>query len=134
MEMEFVKQFEEHKSEVRDWISNMKEHHSLRYSDLVENLFRICFEEWNEINMVEIDHGHYQGTKLWFIPRDTYQPSYDDYVWTMNYYGSCCGCDTLQSIQGISWDDEKPSEEQINDYMMLMLHLVQNIKFLSEDE
>jgi hypothetical protein len=54
-----------------------------------------------------------------------------DYVMTDTYYGSCSGCDTLQAIS--SYDDDLPNDEQVRDYMMLALHLVQKIKRLSSN-
>jgi hypothetical protein len=62
------------------------------------------------------------------IPINTYQPSVEDYVYTNTYYGSCCGCDTLQRIS--TYDEEEPNEKQIKDYMELALHLLQKCKML----
>ena len=78
-----------------------------------------------------IDDGNYQGTQIFIIPTNTYQPSVEDYVYTNTYYGSCSGCDTLQGIS--SYDGDEPSEEQIKDYMELALHLLQKCKMLKEE-
>lgn len=52
----------------------------------------------------QIDDGDYQGTLLFVIPENTYQPST---YWAVKvYYGSCSGCDTLQAIH--SYNDEPP--------------------------
>ena len=40
-------------------------------------------------------------------------------------YGSCSGCDTLQSIQSFSGD--KPTDSQLKDYMTLCKDLVCNM-------
>lgn len=72
-----------------------------------------------------IDNGDYQGTQLFIIPRDTYQPGAGDYIMTCCYYGSCSVCDTLLSIQ--NWEGGPRSEEQVNDFMTLCRHLVCNI-------
>jgi hypothetical protein len=40
-------------------------------------------------------------------------------------YGSCSGCDTLQSIQ--DWSNELPTEQQVKDFMALCRHLVCNM-------
>jgi hypothetical protein len=53
--------------------------------------------------MTVIDDGDYQGTQIFIIPTDTYQPSVKDYVMTDTYYGSCSGCDTLQAISGYDY-------------------------------
>jgi len=131
MEKEFVKLWEENKESVKEWISNVEDQSELDYGDFVENLFKICFDEWDSSEITELDHGDYQGTKVWLIHRKTYQPCETDYVWTTDYYGSCSGCDTLQAIS--DYDNGKPNEEQVKDYMGLMLNLVQKIKYLSKD-
>jgi hypothetical protein len=55
-----------------------------------------------------------------------------DYVMTHNFYGSCSGCDTLQSIN--SYSEDLPNQSQLDGYMTLCLHLVQRMKRLSGDE
>lgn len=82
---------------------------------------------FNIERLTVIDDGDYQGTQIFIMPLDTYQPSVENYVYTNNYYGSCSGCDTLMAIQ--SWDTEKlPSKEQVKDYITLALHLLQKCK------
>lgn len=93
------------------------------------------WSDWDTDKIVEIDHGDYQGTLLYVIPLDSYQPSEDQYLMTSVGYGSCSGCDTLQSIQysSISYDDDNESETlrlnetQIADYMTLSLHIIQKM-------
>ena len=79
-----------------------------------------------------IDDGDYQGTQIFVIHLDKYQPDESDYVVTNTYYGSCSGCDTLQAISEYDYD-EKPDENQIKDYMELALHLLQKCKWLGEE-
>jgi len=76
----------------------------------------------------EIDDGDYQGTLLYIIPEDSYQPS--TYYAASVGYGSCSGCDTLQSISENSYNNEKPSKQDIEDYMRLALHIVQGLKII----
>ncbi len=78
--------------------------------------------------ITEIDHGHYQGTLVYIVAEDGYQPS--TYWATTVNYGSCSGCDTLQAIQGYSSDPMTP--EQANDYWTLMLHVVQRMHRIGE--
>lgn len=73
-----------------------------------------------------IDDGNYQGTLLFIIPKDMYQPSADEYVITTVSYGSCSGCDTLLNISG--YEEGIPNEQQLKDYMTLCLHLLQRMK------
>lgn len=76
-------------------------------------------ENWDSKNITVIDNGDYQGTELYLIPRNTYQPAEYDYLMTYVGYGSCSGCDTLQSIQC--------DEDNIDDYMTLCRDLVFNM-------
>ena len=46
-----------------------------------------------------IDNGDYQGTIMFLIPFDTYQPCEWEYLMTYIGYGSCSGCDALQAAQ-----------------------------------
>lgn len=108
------------------------------YYYLVEKIVELIFnnededgyddKKYSKNGIVEIDNGDYQGTFLYVIPEDTYQPTVSEYLMTHVSYGSCSGCDTLQSIQ--CWDLEDASEEDkdkmVEDYMKLCLHIVQN--------
>lgn len=74
--------------------------------------------------ITKIDHGDYQGTLVYVIGEGGYQP---DQYWTVKMdYGSCSVCDTLQAIRGNSFGS--PTKEQVDDYMTLALHIVQQIK------
>lgn len=73
-------------------------------------------------NMVVIDNGHYQGTMIYVIPSNCYQPSVGNHYYTHNYYGSCSGCDLLQHILMSTGDN---IEEGVDDLMGLCLNLVQ---------
>ena len=79
-----------------------------------------------------INDGNYQGTLIFIIPRNTYQPNIEDYLITYIYYGSCSGCDTFLDIKG--YTDDPNTEDQIKDYMTLALHLIQRMKILGEYE
>lgn len=72
----------------------------------------------------EFDNGDYQGTLVFVIGAKGYQP--DRYWYVKVGYGSCSGCDTLQAISHYS--DDPPTEEQLNDYMTLALHIVQELR------
>lgn len=76
---------------------------------------------WNAEKIVEIDHGDYQGTLLYVIPLDTYQPSDYEYLMTSVGYGSCSGCDTLQHLQCFD------RAEVIDQYMALCKDIVTNM-------
>lgn len=99
---------------------------SCEYEYLVKLVTRyILGKEWDAENIIVVDNGDYQGTLLFLIPRDTYQPSEDEYLMTYVGYGSCSGCDTLQAIQECG--ENIPTPEQLKDFMSLCKDLVTNM-------
>lgn len=76
-----------------------------------------------------IDDGDYQGTLVFVIGAKGYQPS--TYWYVKVGYGSCSGCDTLESIR--NYDSGAPSDSQVSEYMTLALHVVQGLKQMGED-
>lgn len=67
------------------------------YRDLVKYLVSLD-EEMDPERITEIDHGNYQGTLLYVIGAEGYQP---DRFWYVKVgYGSCSGCDELEAVQG----------------------------------
>lgn len=86
----------------------------------------ILGKEWDAENITVIDNGDYQGTLLFLIPQNTYQPAEYEYLMTYVGYGSCSGCDTLQAIQG-EVSDILLEPEQVEDFMVLCKHLVANM-------
>lgn len=121
------------------------------YKDIVEKLVKIVInpylEEHTELeypmddgldidNMTVIDNGDYQGTTIYVIPFDTYQPETNDYVFTNNYYGSCSGCDTFEAIESDFnlWDDEGADKKgAAKEFHTLALHLLQSFKWLDRE-
>lgn len=76
-----------------------------------------------------IDDGSYQGTRLYIIGEQGYQPSI---YWSIFVnYGSCSGCDAFQRAQGYA---DEISEEEVNDYWKLMLHMVQSMKRIKDGD
>ena len=72
----------------------------------------------------EIDDGHYQGTHVYVIGAQGYQPS--RYWYVKVSYGSCSGCDTLEGIR--KHCHGQPDAEQVGGYMTLALHIVQGLR------
>ena len=100
----------------------------LEYKDLVKLTVMFILNdenEWDENKIKEIDDGNYQGTLLYLIPEDTYQPASSEYLMTFVEYGSCSGCDTLQGIQ--CFLGTKGRNESINDLMSLCKDLICNM-------
>lgn len=133
---EFVKKWEQNKNKLEEFIKTHKQEEYDSYEDLVKLLFNIvinvvedfCDNTFDTNNITIIDDGDYQGTQIFILHKKSYQPYISEYVYTSVCYGSCSGCDTLQSIS--SYNYELPDEEQIKDYMTLILHLLQNCHYM----
>lgn len=94
-------------------------------------------EDWNNElpdpkRITVIDHGDYQGTKLFVVARQGYQPS--KYWACCVRYGSCSSCDTFQSVryEGGYREDGKPTEEQAKGYFDLALHMFQALTVIGD--
>ena len=128
----FVEAFFERKAEIRAGFAAKQPD---AYIDIVKAVVEIlpAMGDWGDgpnPNMITvINHGSYQGTLLFIIGADTWA---DDFWYVKVAYGSCSGCDTLESIRGYS--DEPPTEQQLDDYMTLALHIVQRMKYMGDDE
>ena len=96
-------------------LENIKDLNAISYDELVklafENIYNSdCkndFEYLDLDNITTIDNGDYQGTVLYVIPFNTYQPSEYEYLMTYVRYGSCSGCDTLLEIKEYDNDEIK---------------------------
>ena len=78
----------------------------------------------------QIDDGDYQGTHLYVIACQGYQPS--RYWYVKVSYGSCSGCDTLEGIR--DYRDGQPDADQVGEYMTLALHIVQGLREMGDSE
>ena len=87
------------------------------------------FPEWSSKTITQVDNGDYQGTLLFLIPRNTYQPAEYDYLITYVGYGSCSGCDTLLDIQSFK-DGAYLNKQQIKAFMTLSKDIVMNMRRL----
>lgn len=102
--------------------------HPNNYKELVTNVIKvITSKDYGDIDpnrIHQIDDGDYQGTLVYIIAAEGYQP---DRYWSIKVsYGSCSGCDTLESIR--SYDSDPPNAEQVEKYMTLALNIVQWLK------
>lgn len=104
---------------------------SCEYVDLVKLVVDVILNDdgearrWDSENITVVDNGDYQGTQLFLIPAKCYQPSEYEYLMTYVGYGSCSGCDTLQSIQ--CWEDKPLTLGQVKDFMALCKDLLTNM-------
>lgn len=135
---EIINQWEAGKGKLEQYFrTTRQEEYSDSYKTILQKIFELIdIKDENGYSylpdkITSVDDGDYQGTEIFLIPSDTYQPNIDDYLITHTYYGSCSGCDTLQGIN--SYEDGLPNEEQVSDYMTLALHLVQKMKRITDD-
>lgn len=133
MIQEFVKRFDEKRDDIRAELGNLldKKGWELEYDDIVRTVLEAVNGKWwpNRMDIEGIhliDDGDYQGTLVYVIPEDSYQPS--DYWYVRIAYGSCSGCDTLQCIMCcFDWEGEE-REKVVDDLFTLALHVVQKLK------
>ena len=138
MIQEIIKRWEENKYKLEEYFSTTKQEKFASYEAIVQKIFELVinsdedsYERFNINKMTVIDDGNYQGTQIFIIPKDTYQPNIDDYLITHTYYGSCSGCDVIEGIRNYS--SGLPTEQQVKEYMILALHLVQKMKRITDD-
>lgn len=130
-----IENWEKDKSKLEDWFREGNGHD---YEEIVTKIVELFLQElqidkwdirsYSKVNV--IDEGNYQGELLFVIIPDDYQPSVSEFIITDQYYGSCSGCDLLQGIWGYS--DDKPTDEQVRELMLLSLHLIQKMKFIGD--
>ena len=127
----FVKRFMQNKQQLREKFAGS---HPDEYVDIVKAVISsIGASEYGEPSperIHQIDDGDYQGTLLFVIAAGGYQPS--EYWFVKVDYGSCSGCDTLQAIS--EYSSEPPTEDQLDQYMTLALHIVQGLKPMQGDD
>lgn len=120
----------QNEKKLRDRIIDIVKTDKLRdieYKDLLEISLETIYNNYDCIDhyvetidlnsITEIDDGDYQGTLVYLIPFDRYQPNAEDYLMTYVEYGSCSYCDTLQNIK----DD---SDTQVDDLMTLCRDMI----------
>lgn len=127
---EFVRAWEARKDHLAVWFrttnQGMLSYDVILKAIIDEVINPFSEEKWDSDAIHTIDDGDYQGCQIFVVPMDTYQPSPYQYFTTYQDYGSCSGCDLLEGIRG--YDYERPSEEQVTEYMMLALHLIQRCR------
>ena len=133
---EFIEKWDKYKNDLEDYFRYTEQIEYDEYEKIVKILFEKIInkdlkydsERFDVEDLLKIDDGDYQGTQIFILHKDSYQPNVEEYVYTSTYYGSCSGCDTLQAIS--SYDRGLPDEEQVKDYMTLALHLLQKCYYM----
>lgn len=123
-----------YKDDLREVLAESTGLNNCDYEDLVKLTFETIYNKLEgeysskRLNLDEItviNNGDYQGTLIFVIPFDTYQPDEYEYVMTYIGYGSCSGCDALQAAR--DWGSiEKLTENQIALFMSICKDLVCN--------
>lgn len=145
MIQEIIKKWDTNKNKLEEKFKSQKLHSGLSYRTIVEYIFETIindsedeYDNYDISKMTVIDDGDYQGTQIFIVPKNLYQPSIEDYLITHNYYGSCSGCDTLEAIlsdysydEDVDYDEQTINKNQISQLMDLSLHLIQKMKFLN---
>lgn len=131
MEKKLVEQWDKNKEFLR---SRFEARNPDSYDDIFKQLFEVVLtdEKYQTDKITVIDDGDYQGTRIFVIPKQTYQPSGYDYLVCEVGYGSCSGCDTYEAICSESYED-KPTEDQVTQFMTLALHMLQGTKPLFDN-
>ena len=75
MEKNIILQWEARKSKLEDWFRSIEKPEYIEYIDIVKALFTYVIEGYNTSEIHVIDDGHCQGTQLFLIHKDVYQPS-----------------------------------------------------------
>lgn len=128
MEQELVARFDAKREEVRGNLCKMLiDNNWINYIDIVKIVIKAVHYGYGSPDpqrIHEIDDGDYQGTLLFVIPADEYQPW--NYWYVKVCYGSCSGCDTLMAILDGDYGDT--IDEKVDSLFTLALHIVQGLK------
>lgn len=132
MEKEIIERWENGKGNLREWFESQDLSDYCDYEKIVHALIRHCLNYGYDTDnygciseQFEVsDYGCYQGTQIFLLHKECYQPNAGDYYVFDNDYGSCSACDTLQDIL-------YGSNDKGDGLMTLCLHMVQRMKCLA---
>lgn len=131
-----VEKWDKNKDRLKEALSDVI-NNGIEYEDLVRLTFSTIYNDGDESigypynkldcdEITKIDNGDYQGTLLFLIPFETYQPSEYEYLMTYVGYGSCSGCDTLLAIVDYDNWGRKFSETQVEKLLTLCKDILTN--------
>lgn len=134
MEQKFIDLWFKNKDKLEEALMNYEDLEWCSYLDLfkltIKNIINAGRTDYDRIldedKITEINNGDFRGTLLFIIPGSIYNPMEDEYYITFVNYGNCFGYDTLLAIQhNYGYESKK---EQVNDLMMLCLHMLERMK------
>ena len=126
MIIEFIDRFQEIKPRLLEQFSKEEPE---SYEDIFKQTIKMMFSDSDYDSetpdferITVIDDGDYQGTLVFVVASQGYQPS--DYWVTRVFYGSCSECDTFQRYY--TWGDnpEKSAPEMVT----MALHMIEAMK------
>lgn len=118
MNKEILNEFEEHKEELKLYFENNKQSKYYEWNDFIKTVIKITLPTFELVKYEE--HGTYQGEIQYSVYKD--HKLYEGET----YYGSCSYCDSLIAIGG--YENIKPDEKQVSEYMLLALQLIEQLK------
>jgi len=123
MIQEFIDRFQEIKP---DLLKQFQSKEPDSYGDILVQTLHMMFQDGDydkpdASRLTVIDDGDYQGTLLFIIGANGYQPST---YWSVYVnYGSCSGCDSYQAVA--CYDNP---EESADEMLLMALHMIQSMK------
>lgn len=129
--------WEKHKNDLRENFRKDPNIWREWYKDIVTTIYQTLFPKQLDLNhIIEIDDGDYQGSLLFVVPFNKYQPAPYEYLTTWVSYGSCSGCDTLIYIkEKCPWGgtDKEISKETLDELMRLALDIARNTRLFRDN-
>jgi hypothetical protein len=118
----FIEQEKKIKEEIGNKLDRIDMYDYKDFAKWVIELISFKEDDPSSESMETFILGAYQGDFIFFMHDGWYCP---DKVWIMSCsFGSCSGCDTLESIR----NDGLSDKEKIRAYSILMLNLIESLK------
>lgn len=108
------------KEQIKEEIARLEHPSYRKLFDILVNVVRdntTGYARLDPSRVTRIDYGDYQGTILFIVATDNYQP--DTFYCTKVDYGSCSVCDSLEA----AYNDP-------NAIYTIVLHMAQNMKVM----
>jgi hypothetical protein len=123
-----IEQWDKNQDKLKEVLKTDSNLNACDYKYIVELIIKHILngdKQWDYYDITEIGNGDYEGTLLYMIHENGYQPCEFDYLMTYIGYGSCSGCDVLLSIQNDR--EEKITDIQVDGFMKLCRDLIVNM-------
>ena len=134
MEEKMIQGWDKHKDELSENLTielSLDPDIDMSYEKLIKFMYNTVLKDtspnsqmWDLDRMTTINDGDYQGTLIFMLPEETYQP--ETYLSMKVSYGSCSWCDTLMGVM----DYTNSVTKKVDGLMTICLHLIQSAKFI----